>query len=87
MSMAKCTIKVNGAQLDIDLKRFKTYMRKPTTIKALRIGRPFSVKTLEGVMHGKAGDFLILGAEGEKYVCDSDIFFEIHEKVRKRGRK
>jgi hypothetical protein len=85
--MKKCSITINGTRKSIGLDRFKPYMRKPIRIRALRIFEPFAVKTLEGIEHGKAGDFLIIGAEGEKYVCDQNIFFKIHARVRSKAEK
>lgn len=41
------------------------------------------VKTLEGVLKGKAGDYLIEGVRGELYPCDKEIFEETYEAVFK----
>lgn len=41
----------------------------------------FRVKTLEGVMDGKAGDFLIRGIKGELYPCRADIFAATYERA------
>lgn len=32
------------------------------------------IKTLEGVMHGDYGDYIIRGVKGEVYPCKPDIF-------------
>lgn len=45
------------------------------------VGDGITVETLEGVMTGKAGDFLIRGIEGELYPCKADIFFTTYELV------
>jgi len=42
-------------------KNFKIYKKKPVEIKAVQMGKGFEVKTLEGVLKGKAGDYLIEG--------------------------
>ena len=60
----------------------KIYMKKPIPIKAERMEKPFEVKTLEGVMKGKAGDYLITGVRGEQYPCDAGIFEETYEEVK-----
>ena len=38
-----------------------------------------SVETLEGVMIGLVGDWLITGVKGEKYFCKPDIFALTYE--------
>jgi hypothetical protein len=43
--------------------------------------RNFGVVTLEGVMTGNAGDWLITGVKGEKYICRRDIFEQTYERV------
>ena len=53
---------------------FLTAVKKPIPIKCAQISEPFEVETLEGIMKGKAGDWLMIGIDGEKYVCDSSIF-------------
>ena len=39
------------------------------------------VKTLEGIMTGNEGDYLICGVEGELYFCKPDIFEATYEAV------
>lgn len=39
----------------------------------------FSVRTLEGVMTGRAGDWIIKGVEGEIYPCKRTIFEATYE--------
>ena len=39
------------------------------------------IKTLEGVMVAKAGDYIIKGVEGEIYPCKPDIFEKTYEVV------
>ncbi|MFC7357199.1 hypothetical protein ACFQO1_05845 [Jejudonia soesokkakensis] len=53
---------------------FQTAVKRPIPIRCAQIPEPFEVKTLEGIMKGKAGDWLMIGIDGEKYVCDQDIF-------------
>ena len=55
--------------------------KKPIIIEAIEINEPFEVETMEGVMKGKAGDFLMKGIDGELYVCDRDIFFRTYDIV------
>jgi hypothetical protein len=39
------------------------------------------IKTLEGVMRGEAGDYIIKGIAGEIYPCKADIFEKTYEKI------
>lgn len=55
--------------------------KKPVVISYKKIEEPFDVETLEGIMHGKAGDYLMRGVEGELYVCDADIFNKTYDKL------
>lgn len=40
-----------------------------------------NIRTLEGIMKGKAGDFIIQGVNGEIYPCKPDIFEKTYERV------
>ena len=53
--------------------------KKPVVVHAIKMPRPFRVKTMEGVLEGKAGDYLIRGIAGELYPHDQDIFPEVYE--------
>lgn len=57
---------------------FRKY-RKTQLAEAQQVSRPFRVRTLEGVMEGKAGDYLMRGVQGELYPCDKDIFEASYE--------
>lgn len=43
--------------------------------------RHVKIKTLEGVMTGFPGDWIICGVKGEFYPCKNDIFEETYEEV------
>lgn len=60
---------------------FLTAKKKPIAIKCSQISEPFEVETMEGIMTGKAGDWLMIGINGEKYVCDDGIFRKSYEIV------
>lgn len=47
--------------------------------------RPW-IETLEGLMHGNVGDWLIRGVKGEYYFCKPDIFDATYERVEARDR-
>ncbi len=53
---------------------FKKALKKPIPIKCVQIDEPFQVESMEGLVTGKAGDWLMIGVNGEKYVCDAAIF-------------
>lgn len=40
-----------------------------------------AIKTLEGVMHARLGDWIIRGVEGEFYPCKPGIFDATYEAV------
>lgn len=58
------------------------HRKKPVVVHARKISKPFEVHTLEGIMKGKRGDWLIRGVEGELYPCDNRIFKKTYERVR-----
>lgn len=58
---------------------FSTAVKRPIPIKCAQIKEPFQVETLEGLMKGKAGDWLMIGVTGEMYVCDNDIFNQSYQ--------
>lgn len=55
------------------------YTKKPIPIDAAQIFAPFKVDTMEGILEGKAGDYLIQGIRGEFYPCDKEIFEESYK--------
>jgi hypothetical protein len=57
------------------------YRKKPIVVEAVRLIDPIAIATLEGVMIGNVGDWLITGVNGEKYPCKNDIFEKTYEKV------
>ena len=58
------------------------YRKKPVVIEATQITEELKIETLEGVMIGKVGDWLITGVNGEKYPCKNDIFQKTYEPVK-----
>jgi len=57
------------------------YRKRPVVIEAEQQSEPFEVRTLEGVMRGDAGDWLITGVAGEQYPCKHAIFVATYEPV------
>jgi hypothetical protein len=39
----------------------------------------FEVETLEGNLRGRAGDYLMVGVEGELYPCSREIFEKTYD--------
>jgi hypothetical protein len=64
-----------GEQVSLDpaIGPFLPY-RKTSVTYAVRIDVPFRVRTLEGEMYGRSGDYLAVGGAGEMYVVAEDIF-------------
>ena len=58
---------------------FKRAIKKPIPIRCLQIDEPFEVKTMEGVLKGKKGDWLMVGVSGEVYPCDREIFEKTYD--------
>lgn len=56
------------------------YHKKPIPISAVQIDEEFEVETMEGIMRGKPGDYLMRGIRGEIYPCDKGIFEESYER-------
>lgn len=59
---------------EIPKLEFKKAIKKPIAIRCIQIEEPFQVQTMEGIMKGKAGDWLMVGINGEMYPCDQEIF-------------
>ena len=69
--------------------QFDKYTKLPIPIKAIQVNKPFAIDTLEGKkQRGKAGDYLLIGIEGERYPCDQKIFHKTYKKhVPKKEKK
>lgn len=63
---------------------FQLAVKKPIPVRCIQIPEPFEVETLEGTFTGKAGDYLIIGVEGEMYPCEQEIFEKTYEVVKKQ---
>ena len=61
------------------LNTFKSCVKKPIPVGAVKLEKNCRIKTLEGIMTGKAGDYLMQGIRGEFYICDQEIFEESYE--------
>ena len=61
------------------------YRKKPVVVQAEEIKEVVHIETLEGTMRGEVGDYLIIGVNGEKHPCKSEIFHKTYEKVDQSG--
>lgn len=66
-------------QEEIPDYNFQQAVKKPIPIRCIQLQEPFRIETLEGVMEGKAGDYLMIGVKGEMYACDKAIFEETYD--------
>jgi len=57
------------------------YRKKSIVIDAVRITRKLAIETLEGIMLGDVGDWLITGVNGEQYPCKDDVFQKTYDPV------
>ena len=70
-----------GLEEDV-AQQWNTY-QKTAPILAKQMTKGFRVKTKEGPVSGKAGDFLCIGVENEMWPIDADIFHKTMKLVRK----
>lgn len=85
MKYRKKPVVIDAFKLGIDFIP-DWFMDKVTTNDIILKGerndlRECSIKTLEGVMQGNKGDFIIKGVNGQIYPCKPDIFEKIYERV------
>ncbi|MBB1096126.1 MULTISPECIES: hypothetical protein [Lactobacillaceae] len=55
------------------MKQYKV-VKKSIPVEAYQTKKPLDIKTLEGVMHANAGDWIITGVEGEQWPVKKEIF-------------
>lgn len=60
---------------------WKKFRKKPVVVKARQLTEDQLVDTAEGTMHGRPGDWLIRGVEGELYPCKDSVFRRTYEAV------
>ena len=67
---------VNGSALRelADVPGAVRALKKPIPITACRMSEAFTVETTEGVMKGRAGDWVMQGVAGELYICPAEVF-------------
>ena len=56
-------------------------VKRPIPIEARRMSEPFVIESPGCVMEGRAGDWLLKGADGELYLCPADTFAKTYDTV------
>ncbi len=64
----------------LDLE-FQKAVKKPIPVRCIQIDEPFEVETMEGVLQGKKGDYLIIGNYGDMNPIYKEIFLKTYEIV------
>jgi len=57
------------------------FRRKSVEIEARKIMKAMTIKTLDGIMFGNPGDWLVTGIRGEQYFMKRGIFVKMYEPV------
>ena len=61
---------------------YKKALKKPIPVRCIQINEPFEVETLEGVMKGRPGDWLMVDIHGEMYPISKEIFEKTYDLVK-----
>jgi hypothetical protein len=74
---------------DADHERFpegyRRARRRPVVVRCVQIDEPFQVGSLDGVVRGSPGDWLMEGVRGEMYVCHDALFHQTYELINEDG--
>jgi hypothetical protein len=62
---------------------YKKALKKPIPVRCIQIEEAFEVETLEGLMKGQPGDWLMIGVNGEMYPCAKEIFEKTYDLQKK----
>ncbi len=66
---------------EIPKLEFQKAVKKPIQVRCIQIDEPFEVETMEGVLQGKKGDYLMIGIHGEMYPVEREIFLKTYDIV------
>jgi patatin-like phospholipase/acyl hydrolase len=58
---------------------FQEAVKKPIPVRCKQMAEDFEVETMEGTLRGKAGDYLMVGVNGEMYPIDKEIFEKTYD--------
>jgi hypothetical protein len=62
---------------------YKKALKKPIPVRCIQMEEAFEVETLEGLMKGQPGDWLMIGVNGEMYPCAREIFEKTYDLQKK----
>jgi len=62
---------------------YKKALKKPIPVRCIQMEEAFEVETLEGLMKGQPGDWLMIGVNGEMYPCAKEIFEKTYDLQKK----
>jgi hypothetical protein len=54
-------------------------IKKPIPVSAYQTDKPVDIETLEGIMHANAGDWILMGVEGEQWPVKRAVFEKTYE--------
>lgn len=77
MSTEIKTIKFDSVREILSSGNVWNCQKKPIIVQCKQMLEDFEIETLEsgnGTFKGKNGDYIMIGASGEMYVCDKDVF-------------
>ncbi len=78
-------VKINGQAIDPEQLPFKKVQRTSLELAATKMPYTFEVETLEGIMRGHAGDYLVRGLSGEYYPIKAELFERTYEGLEGEG--
>ena len=61
---------------------FERAIKKPIPVTCYQLQEPFEVETLEGILKGNAGDWMMAGIHSERYPIATQIFENMYHQVR-----
>ena len=84
MKYRKIPVVIEAIQLEANRKSFEevyAFIGNDADLGKAQDGTFLNIKTLEGTMQARIGDFIIKGVNGEFYPCKPDIFAKTYEIV------
>jgi hypothetical protein len=85
MKYRKKPVTVTAWEIPIDTSKLNEFINEMQSIGCpISINLPMravDIVTLEGIMLGIPGDYIIMGIKGEFYPCKPDIFEATYERV------
>ena len=79
------TLRFSPEEAQEKIDHYGLIYRKKVTIEATMIAEDFEVQTMEGVMKGRAGDYLAnnsLGKQSTPWIIRKEVLAETYEKAR-----